>query len=41
LALVLDRNNRVQGIITLQDTLEAIVGEMAEESELVAAEPTV
>ncbi len=32
MALVMDKNNRVQGLVTLQDVLEAIVGEMAEEA---------
>ncbi|MBI4396220.1 MAG: CBS domain-containing protein, partial [Elusimicrobia bacterium] len=34
LAIVFDPNGRVNGLLTLQDTLEAIVGKMGEEPEL-------
>ncbi|HRY28746.1 MAG TPA: hemolysin family protein [Elusimicrobiota bacterium] len=34
MAVVLDRNRRVQGLVTLQDILETIVGDIAESPEL-------
>jgi CBS domain containing-hemolysin-like protein len=37
MALVTDKSHRVQGLLTLQDALEAIVGETAEEADLHAA----